>query len=106
MNDGATRGLLLYAGDECVGYTYLANGHIGPLAVTRQSTLAPALRTALKLAAAEGAERVSAFVPGPCEAALSTAIDHGMRISIPMVLMSTNDFGNWSRYLPRNPGFM
>jgi hypothetical protein len=26
--------------------------------------------------------------------------------TIPMVLMSTNDFGNWTRYLPRNPGFM
>jgi GNAT superfamily N-acetyltransferase len=106
MNDGSTRGVLLYAEDECVGYTYVADGHIGPLAVTQQSALGAAFRTALVLAAAGAAQHVSAFVPGPCEAALSTTIDHGMRVTIPMVLMSTNDFGNWSRYLPRNPGFM
>jgi hypothetical protein len=29
-----------------------------------------------------------------------------MRITIPMVLMSKRDFGNWPQYLPRNPGFM
>jgi Acetyltransferase (GNAT) family len=106
MNDGNTRGLLLYADDECVGYAYMADGHIGPLAVTRQSALGAAFRTALALAAAGAAQHVSAFVPGPCEVALSTAIDHGMRVTVPMVLMSTNDFGNWTRYLPRNPGFM
>jgi len=106
MNDGATRGVLLYAEDECVGYTYVADGHIGPLAVTQQSALGAAFRSALVLAAAGAAQHVSAFVPGPCEAALSTAIDHGMRVAIPMVLMSTNDFGNWTLYLPRNPGFM
>jgi hypothetical protein len=38
--------------------------------------------------------------------ALSIAVDHGMRITFPMVLVSTNDFGNWPQYLPRNPGFM
>jgi GNAT superfamily N-acetyltransferase len=106
LNDGATRGVLLYASDECIGYTYLAEGHIGPLAVTRHSFLGAAFRTALGLAAAGAAQHVSAFVPGPCKAALRTAIDHGMRITVPMVLMSTSDFGNWTRYLPRNPGFM
>jgi len=85
MNDGSTRGVLLYAEDECVGYTYVADGHIGPLAVTHQSALGAAFRTALVLAAAGAAQHVSAFVPGPCEAALSTTIDHGMRVTIPMV---------------------
>ncbi|MEA2950290.1 MAG: hypothetical protein QOI40_5620, partial [Alphaproteobacteria bacterium] len=27
-------------------------------------------------------------------------------ITFPMVLMSTRDFGYWTQYLPRNPGFM
>ena len=27
-------------------------------------------------------------------------------VTFPMVLLSTRDFGNWTRYLPRNPGFM
>ena len=91
---------------ECVGYAYVAEGNIGPLAVTRKTRLRSAFRTALKLAASGAAPQVSAFIPGPCEAALSVAIEHGMRIKVPMVLMSSSDFGNWARYLPRNAGFM
>ncbi len=106
IEDGATRGFMLYAGDDCVGYAYVADGHIGPLAVTRQDALGPAFTAALNLAADSGAAHVSAFLPGPCEAAMSIAVEHGMRITSPMVLMSTRDFGNWTQYLPRNPGFM
>jgi len=49
---------------------------------------------------------VSAFLPGTSAPALRQAVEHGMRITLPMVLMSTGDFGDWTRYLPRNPGFM
>jgi hypothetical protein len=48
---------------------------------------------------------VSAFLPGVSDA-LGIAVEHGMRITFPMVLLSTRDFGDWTRYLPRNPGFM
>jgi predicted GNAT family acetyltransferase len=106
IDDGATRGVMLYAGDDCVGYAYVADGHIGPLAVTQRAALGAAFRTALNLAAESGSPQVSAFLPGPCDEALSIAVEHGMRITIPMVLMSTRDFGNWTQYLPRNPGFM
>ena len=44
-------------------------------------------------------------LPGVSEA-LGIAVEHGMRITFPMVLVSTRDFGDWTRYLPRNPGFM
>jgi hypothetical protein len=64
-----------------------------------------AFRTALELASASGAAQVSAFLPGASEA-LGIAVEHGMRITFPMVLLSTRDFGDWTRYLPRNPGFM
>jgi hypothetical protein len=37
---------------------------------------------------------------------LGVAVGLGMRITFPMVLVSTRDFGDWTRYLPRNPGFM
>jgi ribosomal protein S18 acetylase RimI-like enzyme len=107
INDNATRGASLYAGDDCVGYVYVStDGHIGPLAVAQPDALGTAFRTALNLAAASGSSQVSAFLPGASEAALSTAVAHGMRITFPMVLMSTRDFGDWSQYLPRNPGFM
>jgi ribosomal protein S18 acetylase RimI-like enzyme len=106
LNDGTSRGVMLYADHECVGYAYIAEGNIGPLAVTRKNLLPSAFRTALKLAASGSAPQVSAFIPGPCEAALSVAIERGMRIKVPMVLMSSSDFGNWAQYLPRNAGFM
>jgi ribosomal protein S18 acetylase RimI-like enzyme len=107
INDGATRGVLLYAGDDCIGYVYVnADGHIGPLAVSQPAALGAAFRTALSLAADSGSSQVSAFLPGTGDATLSIAIEHGMRITFPMVLMSTRDFGYWTQYLPRNPGFM
>jgi ribosomal protein S18 acetylase RimI-like enzyme len=107
INDDATSGVSLYSGEDCVGYAYVGtNGHIGPLAVTQADFLDAAFRTALNLAAETGSSQVSAFLPGTTHAALSTAVEHGMRITLPMVLMSTRDLGDWSRYLPRNPGFM
>ena len=106
ITEDASRAFLLNARDECVGYVYLANGHVGPLAVADRSLLAPAFRTALALAAESGAPNVSAFIPGPCEPALAVALAAGMRITNPMLLMATREFGKWAQYLPRNAGFM
>jgi hypothetical protein len=106
INDGVSRGVLLYAADECVGYAYVAEGHIGPLAVIRKTALDSVFRTALKLASSCASPHVTACVPGPCEAALTVAIEHRMRITFPMLLMSTSEFGNWTQYLPRNGGVM
>ncbi len=107
LNDRTTRGVGLYSGQECVGYTYVSTGgHIGPLAVARPDALGSAFTTALALAVEIGSPRVTAFLPGASETALRTAVEHGMRITFPMLLMSTRDFGDWTGYLPRNPGFM
>jgi ribosomal protein S18 acetylase RimI-like enzyme len=107
LNDPGTTGVMLCAGSECVGYTYVgSNGHIGPLAVTQANFLGDAFTTALKMAAARSSEKISAFVPGTCDSALSLAVNHGMRITFPMLLMASPGYGNWTQYLPRNPGFM
>lgn len=107
MGDAATKGFLLHAGSECVGYAYVsAGGHIGPLAVNRPEMLDAALRTALSLAAEAGAPQVSAFLPATRDDTFNTAVEHGMRITLPMILMSTCDLGDWSQYVPRNPGLM
>jgi ribosomal protein S18 acetylase RimI-like enzyme len=107
INDNEMTGVMLYDGDDCVGYAYVgANGHVGPLAVAEAHALDAAFRTALKLAADGGSSHVSAFLPGTSERALSIAAEHGMRITLPMVLLSARDFGDWRQYLPRNPGFM
>jgi ribosomal protein S18 acetylase RimI-like enzyme len=107
LNDGATLGFMFYAGEDPVGYAYVApQGHIGPLAVARPDMMEAAFSTALGLAAQRDCRTVSAFLPGKSEATLRIAVEHGMRITFPLLLMSTREFGDWTRYLPRNPGFM
>jgi GNAT superfamily N-acetyltransferase len=107
IDEGGTRGVAFYDGDKCVGYAYIASsGHIGPLAVTQPEAMAPAFRTALGVAVEGGAANVSAFLPGTSEAALTLAMQCGMRITFPMLVMSDRPFGDWGLYLPRNPGFM
>jgi hypothetical protein len=106
INNEAVRGVALHTKDDCIGYVYVgSDGHIGPLAVAQTSDMDVAFSSALNLAAEAHCPQVSAFLTGASDAT-GIAMEHGMRITIPMVLMSTSDFGNWRRYLPRNPGFM
>lgn len=106
LGDPRTQGVFVEEAGERVGYAYVATtGHIGPLAVKHAQAMPGAFRAALAMAAAGEAKQVSAFVPGTSEA-LAIAAGLGMRFALPMVLMSTRDFGDWTRYLPRNPGFM
>ncbi len=101
------RGIFFHERSDCIGYAYVsADGHIGPLAVAKNGAMGGAFRTALTLAAGSAVSQVSAFLPGASQAALSIAAEHGMRITFPMVLLSERDFGDWTRYIPRNPGFM
>jgi hypothetical protein len=65
-----------------------------------------AFSTSLNIAAEGQSNQISAFLPGSSEAALQVASEYRMRIVFPMVLVSNRKFGDWSRYLPRNPGFM
>jgi len=105
--DPNIKGVLLYDGEDCVGYAYVnSGGHVGPLSVAEPGLMGAAFATALKLAAESGAPDVSAFLPGVNHAALDVALAQRMRITIPMVLVSAREFGDFGRYLPRNPGFM
>jgi hypothetical protein len=107
LNDGTMRGYFIHAQGDCIGYAYVsATGHVGPLAVELPTAMDVAFTTALNLAAGSRASQVSAFLPGANEMALGIAAEHGMRITFPMVLVSNRNFGDWTRYLPRNPGFM
>jgi hypothetical protein len=81
-------------------------GHVGPLAVAPDGDLAAAFRTAVTLAAQTGSPQISCFLPGIAARALGVAAECHMKITFPMVLVSDRDFGDWTRYLPRNPGFM
>jgi GNAT superfamily N-acetyltransferase len=105
--DPTIKGVLLYRQDELVAYAYVSTtGHVGPLAVAPDGDLAAAFRTAVTLAAQTGAPQISCFLPGIAARALGVAAECHMKITFPMVLVSDRDFGDWTRYLPRNPGFM
>ena len=107
LGDSAMKGFLLYEGDDCIGYTYVAStGHIGPLGLRNHGDMEDAFSTSLNIAAEGQSNQISAFLPGSSEAALLVAAEYRMRIVFPMVLVSNRKFGDWSRYLPRNPGFM
>ncbi len=107
LNDPAIQGYVFDEDGEPIGYAYIAStGHVGPLAVASRDDMRPVLDAALDIAAQAQPAHVSAFLPGNCEAALGVAVERGMRITLPMVLVSDREFGDWRRYLPRNPGFM
>lgn len=107
LTEPTVKGVLLHAGSEPVGYSYIsAGGHVGPLAVVSADVVGSALATALKIAVDGSSDKVSAFLPGTCDDALTLAVHLGMRITFPLLLMASPGFGHWTRYLPRNPGFM
>ena len=106
LADENTCGFGLFVDGECVGYAYVSKtGHVGPVAVSDDTLLGDAFETALGLAAV-GAPQVSAFLPSTARPAVVRAVEHRMRITLPMVVMANDDFGHWKRYLPRNPAFM
>ena len=106
--ESAVRGVLLYRGQDCVGYAYVNTaGHVGPLAVNQRDDVGDAFATALDIAMASGAPQVSAFLPGVNKASLDIAAACRMRLAVPTVLMlAAEPFGDWQCYLPTNPGFM
>lgn len=105
--DPSMTGYLLHRAGECVGYAWIAgSGHIGPLAAATREDMHDVLAAALRIATQGESKRVSAFISGNNEAALALATHCGLRIALPMVLAANGDFGDWRRYLPRNPLFM
>lgn len=106
LGDPRMKGVFLEERGERVGYAYVAaSGHIGPLAVMHAHAMPGAFRAALAMAVGGDAKQISVFVPGTSDA-LAIAASQGMRFALPMVLMSTRDCCDWTRYLPCNPGFM
>jgi len=90
-----------------VGYVYISNeGHIGPLAALSANLIGPAFRTAVRLTMEKGVAKISAFVPGISDEIMQRLTDYRMKLGRTMILLSTRSFGDWTRYCPRDPGFM
>ena len=57
------------------------------------------MNTALGLAANQETPQVSVMIPGSNDQAVSVALDHKLRIAVPFLLLSSQSFGNWDKYL-------
>jgi hypothetical protein len=89
------------------GYAFVReNGRIGPLAVLRESSFENAMSNALTYAADQGADNVLTLLPGSNEQAVSASMKHGLRITSPMLFMSSKPMGAWKNYLFYSPGLM
>ncbi len=89
------------------GYAYVReDGRIGPLAVSREAFLEEAMSSALAFAADQDAENVLTLLPGSNEQAISTMLNHGLRIVYPLLFMSSKPVRNWKNYLFYSPGLM
>ena len=103
----AARALRIERAGQPVGYAYVSTvGHIGPLAVLPGTDMGEALRAALLGALEVKSPQRSMVVPGRSERMQEAAFGLGFRIDEPFVLLSARPFGDWSHYLPSNPGFM
>ncbi len=103
----AARALRIEQAGRPVGYAYVSGaGHVGPLAVSPGAEAGEALEASVRGALEVQPKQVSVVVPGRADRMLDVAFGLGFRIDEPFVLLSARPFGDWSRYLPSNPGFM
>jgi hypothetical protein len=64
------------------------------------------MNTALGLAANQETPQVSVMISGSSDQAVALALDHKLRIAVPFLLMSSQSFGNWDKYLFYSPTLM
>jgi hypothetical protein len=90
-----------------VGYAYVSPvGHVGPLAIAPGTDAQRALGAVVRRALEGQPKQVSMVVPGRADRLLDAAFQLGFQIDEPFVLLAARPFGDWSHYLPSNPGFM
>jgi len=107
LGGGAARAIRIERAGRPAGYAYMSGrGHVGPLTIAADADAKAVVATALRSALEGAPERVSMVVPGRADAVIGMVAALGFRIEEPYVLMSARPFGNWSNYLPSNPGFM
>jgi len=98
---------LFSTGNKPVGYAYVwQNGRVGPLATVSHETFQDVLRSAFRLAAAEGAATVGIAATGSNEQLMQVALEQRMRILDNYLLMSSKPFSNFSNYLLYPTGAM
>jgi GNAT superfamily N-acetyltransferase len=103
----AARAIRIERASRACGYAYIsAQGHVGPLAIAPDADAKVVVTAALRCALESGPSRVSMIVPGRADVVMQAVLALGFRIEEPYVLMASQPFGNWRKYLPSTPGFM
>ncbi len=98
---------LFSTGNQPVGYAYVwQNGRVGPLATVSHETFQDVLRSAFRLAAAEGAPNVGIAATGSNEQLMQVALEQKMRILDNYLFMSSKPFPNFSNYVLYPTGAM
>jgi hypothetical protein len=104
-NQRASGYLLRYKG-PAVAYAYIwPDGRIGPVAVLSDAPYKDILK-AFIAQAQKASPELSMMVPGSNKIALEVAFSLGFTISKPYLLLSSQPFGAWERYLFHSPGMM
>jgi hypothetical protein len=94
-------------GNEPIGYAYVwKNGRVGPLATVSRETFRDVLRSAFRLAAAEGAASIGIAATGSNEQLMQVALEQKMRILDNYLFMSSKPFPNFSNYVLYPTGAM
>ena len=107
LGGAAARALRVQRAGRPVGYAYVSPvGHIGPLATVPGTDAHGVLGAVVRCALEGQPKQVSMVVPGRADRMLDAAFRLGFRIDEPFVLLAARPFGDWSHYLPSNPGFM
>jgi hypothetical protein len=97
-------GYLFRDGKGVLGYAYVwQDGQVGPVAASSDRAFAEILENALCLAASKNPGQVSILVPGSNTSAVTIALRNKLRVGEPYVLMATEAFGKWTRYLCHSP---
>jgi hypothetical protein len=103
----AARAIRIERAGALAGYAYIsAEGRVGPLAIAKDADARAVVTTALYCALESKPSRVSMIVPGRADVVIQTASALGFRIEEPLILMAVRPFGDWTNYLPRDPGFL
>src|SRR2546426_1735726 len=98
---------LFSTGKEPVGTANACqSGRVGPLATVSHETFRDALRSAFRLAVAEGAANVGIAATGSNEQLMQVALEQRMRILDTYLFMSSKPFPNFSNYVLYPTGAM
>jgi ribosomal protein S18 acetylase RimI-like enzyme len=107
LGGGAAHAVRIERACGTAGYAYIsAEGHVGPLAVTRDADAKAVVTTVLRCALESEPSQVSMIVPGRADGVMQAVLALGLRLEEPYVLMASRPFGNWCNYLVRAPGFL